>query len=61
LLRYLIPGPDVDRMYAAENPIGPVYPLGGRQGLGWIKDVLSAGTARAVTASRGDVTISLRR
>jgi oxaloacetate decarboxylase alpha subunit len=61
LLRYLIPGPDVDRMYAAENPITPVYPLGGRQGLGWIRDVLSTSSARTVTASRGDVTISLRR
>jgi oxaloacetate decarboxylase alpha subunit len=61
LLRYLIPGPDVDRIYEAGSRIEPVYPLGGRQGLGWIRDVLSAGSARSVTASRGDVTISLRR
>jgi oxaloacetate decarboxylase alpha subunit len=61
LLRYLIPGPDVDRMYEAENPIAPVYPLGARQGLGWIRDVLSAGSARSVTVTRGDVTVSLRR
>ena len=61
LLRYLIPGPDVDAMYAAGNPIEPVYPLGGPQGLGWIKDVLDATSARSVTASRGDVTVALRR
>ncbi len=61
LLRYLIPGPDVDAMYAAGNPIEPVYPLGGPQGLGWIKDVLDTTSARSVTASRGDVTVALRR
>jgi oxaloacetate decarboxylase alpha subunit len=61
LLRYLMPGPDVDRMYEAERPITPVYPLGGRQGLGWIRDVLNATSARSVTASHRGVTISLRR
>jgi oxaloacetate decarboxylase alpha subunit len=61
LLRYLIPGPDVDKMYAACNPITPVYPLGGAQKLGWIRDVIATGSARTMTASRGDVTISLRR
>ena len=61
LLRYLIPGPDVDAMYAAGNPIQPVYPIGGAQGLGWIRDVLETSSARSVTASRGDVSVSLRR
>jgi oxaloacetate decarboxylase alpha subunit len=61
LLRYLIPGPDVDRMYAAERPIAPVYPIGGAQKLGWIRDLLSAGSARTVRASRGDVEVELRR
>lgn len=61
LLRYLIPGPFVDAMYAADNPIQPVYPVGGAQGLGWIKDVLATTSARTVTASRGDVSVSLRR
>jgi oxaloacetate decarboxylase (Na+ extruding) subunit alpha len=61
LLRYLIPGPDVDRMYAAERPIQPVYPLGGAQQLGWIRDLLQARSARTVTASRGDTEVSLRR
>jgi oxaloacetate decarboxylase (Na+ extruding) subunit alpha len=61
LLRYLIPGPDVDRMYAAERPIRPVYPIGGAQGLGWIRDLLQTSTARTVVASRGDVEVSLRR
>jgi oxaloacetate decarboxylase alpha subunit len=60
LLRYLIPGPDVDAMYAAGKPIEPVYPLGGSQGLAWIKDVIDRPAKRAVSASRGDVTIELR-
>jgi oxaloacetate decarboxylase (Na+ extruding) subunit alpha len=61
LLRYLIPGPDVDRMYAAEHPIAPVYPIGGAQQLGWIRDLLSAGSARTIRANRGDVEVELRR
>jgi oxaloacetate decarboxylase alpha subunit len=61
LLRYLIPGPDVDRMYTTKKPIEPVYPIGGAQGLGWIRDLLGARSARTVTASRGNVEVSLRR
>ncbi|MFN8203174.1 MAG: hypothetical protein U0S48_11440 [Solirubrobacteraceae bacterium] len=61
LLRYLIPGPDVDAMYAAAQPIEPIYPLGGRNGLGWLGDVLRNGAGRAITATRGDVTVALRR
>jgi oxaloacetate decarboxylase alpha subunit len=61
LLRYLIPGPDVDAMYAAGTAIEPVYPLGGAQGLGWMRDVMRSADARSVTASRNGVTISLRR
>ena len=61
LLRYLIPGPDVDAMYAAGRGIEPVYPLGGAQGLGWIKQVLDASDARSVTAAHGPVTVALRR
>jgi oxaloacetate decarboxylase (Na+ extruding) subunit alpha len=61
LLRFLIPGPDVDAMYAAASPIEPVYPLGGARGLGWLKDVVASSGGRAVTASRGHVSVSLRR
>jgi len=61
LLRYLIPGPDIDRMYAAARPVEPVYPLGGPNGLGWLKDVLTASSPRRLTASRGRVSIALRR
>jgi oxaloacetate decarboxylase alpha subunit len=60
LLRYLIPGPDVDAMYAAHNPIEPVYPLGGPQGLAWLKDVFD-NRSGSVEASRGGVSISLSR
>lgn len=60
LLRYLIPGPDVDAMYAAGNPIEPVYPIGGPKGLSWIKDVMES-SARSLEASRGEVSIALRR
>jgi oxaloacetate decarboxylase alpha subunit len=61
LLRYLIPGPDVDAMYAAARPIEPVYPLSGPNGLGWLKDVLGCSSARTLAASRGGVSITLRR
>lgn len=61
LLRYLIPGPDVDAMYAAARPIEPVYPLSGPAGLGWLKDVLESSSARSVVASRGEVSVALRR
>jgi oxaloacetate decarboxylase (Na+ extruding) subunit alpha len=61
LLRYLIPGPDVDAMYAADSPIEPVYPLGGARGLSWLQDVMATTAGRAVSATRGPVTVSLRR
>jgi len=61
LLRYLIPGPDVDAMYAANQPIEPIYPLGGPRGLSWLKDVMATSAGRAVHATRGEVTVSLRR
>jgi oxaloacetate decarboxylase alpha subunit len=61
LLRYLIPGTDVDAMYEAAKPIEPVYPLGGAQGLGWIKDLLASGSSKSLTASRSNITVSLSR
>jgi oxaloacetate decarboxylase (Na+ extruding) subunit alpha len=61
LLRYLIPGPDVDAMYAAARPIEPIYPLSGPRGLSWLKDVMDTTAGRAVSATRGPVTVSLRR
>jgi hypothetical protein len=47
-------------MYAAHNAIEPVYPLGGPQGLGWLKDVFD-NPSRSVEASRGGVSIELSR
>jgi oxaloacetate decarboxylase alpha subunit len=60
LLRYLIPEPDVDAMYAANAPIEPVYPAGSSQDLGWIKDVIEKREPSALTATRGNVTVELR-
>jgi oxaloacetate decarboxylase alpha subunit len=61
LLRYLIPKPDVDAMYAADAPIEPLVPSGRRDGLGWMKDVIARSGPRAVTATDGNVTVELRR
>jgi oxaloacetate decarboxylase (Na+ extruding) subunit alpha len=61
LLRYLIPGDDVDKMYAADNPIEPILPIGGPDGVPWIRDVLRARDVRAISASRGGVRMTLRR
>jgi oxaloacetate decarboxylase alpha subunit len=61
LLRYLMPAPDVDAMYAAAQAIEPILPIGGIAGMGWLKDVLHSTAGRSITATRGDVTIALRR
>jgi oxaloacetate decarboxylase alpha subunit len=61
LLRYLIPGPDVDAMYAAARPIEPIFPLSGPRGLSWLKDLMETSAGRQVSATRGGITVSLRR
>lgn len=61
LLRYLIPGEDVETMYEADNPIVPIRPLGGPGGLPWLKDLLRNSEARGVSATRGGVSVTLRR
>ena len=58
LLRYLIPGPDVDAMYAAAKPIEPIHPLGATA---WLRDLMATTAGRAVSATRGAVSVSLRR
>lgn len=60
LLRYLMPEPDVDAMYAADTPIEPVLPVTGPGGLGWLGDVLASTAGRSVSATRGDVSVTLR-
>ena len=30
-------------MYAADNPIEPILPIGGPEGLPWLKDVMGSG------------------
>jgi oxaloacetate decarboxylase alpha subunit len=61
LLRYLIPGPDVDAMYAAARPIEPIYPPGGPSGLSWLRDLMATSAGRAVNVTRAGVSVSLRR
>jgi oxaloacetate decarboxylase alpha subunit len=61
LLRYLIPEPDVDAMYAAATPIEPVFPAASAGELGWIKDVIEKRGPSTLSATRGDVTVELRR
>ncbi len=61
LLRYLIPGNDVDAMYAADRPIEPVLPIGGPDGMPWLRDLLANSEARGISASRGGVGVTLRR
>jgi oxaloacetate decarboxylase alpha subunit len=61
LLRYLIPGTDVDAMYAAARPIEPIHPLGGPRGLGWVNDLMNASAARTVNATRDGISVWLRR
>jgi oxaloacetate decarboxylase (Na+ extruding) subunit alpha len=61
LLRYLIPGEDVENMYRADNPILPIRPLGAPGGLPWLRDLLAHGEARGLSATRGGVSVTLRR
>jgi oxaloacetate decarboxylase (Na+ extruding) subunit alpha len=61
LLRYLIPGPDIDAMYAATRPVEPIYPLSGPRGLSWLKDLMETSSGRSVSATRDGVTVALRR
>lgn len=61
LLRYLMPGNDVDAMYAADNPIEPIRPVGGVDGMPWLRDLLANSEARGLSASRGGVSVTLRR
>lgn len=61
LLRYLIPGDDVDAMYAADNPIEPIRPIPGPDGMPWLRDLLDNSEARGLSATRGGVSVTLRR
>jgi hypothetical protein len=56
-----MPGPDVDAMYAAAKPVEPVYPLAGPSGLGWLGDLLRHPRGRSLQATRGPVSVTLRR
>lgn len=60
LLRYLIPGPDVDAMYAA-GPVPQRLPHEDSSQLAWVRDLVASATARSLSAHSGDVRVSLRR
>jgi oxaloacetate decarboxylase alpha subunit len=61
LLRYLIPGSDVDAMYAAGRPIEPTYPVGGPRGLSWLKDLMVTPAGRTLSVTLDGASITLRR
>ena len=61
LLRYLIPGNDVEAMYAADRPIEPIRPLRAPDGMPWLRDLLTASDVRGLSATRGGVSVTLRR
>jgi oxaloacetate decarboxylase alpha subunit len=60
LLRYLIPGPDVDAMYAA-GPVPQRLPVEDSSQLAWVRDLVASTTARSLSSHSGDVRVSLRR
>jgi hypothetical protein len=45
-------------MYAADNPIAPIQPT---SGVGWLMDMMTTTAGRSVSATRGAVSVSLRR
>ena len=60
LLRYLIPGPDVDAMYAA-GPVPQRLPAETSPHTAWVRDLVASTTARSLSARSGDVAVELSR
>jgi oxaloacetate decarboxylase alpha subunit len=60
LLRYLIPGTDVDAMYAA-GPVPQRIPTDVSPHTRWVRDLVASTTARSLEARSGDVSVSLGR
>ncbi len=60
LLRYLMPGPDVDAMYAA-GPIPQHLPTDVSPHTRWVRDLVASTTARSLSVRSGDVSVSLQR
>jgi oxaloacetate decarboxylase alpha subunit len=58
LLRYMINPSFVDAMYEADRPIEPIVPV---KGFEWAYELMRNDRARAISASLGDVELSLRR
>jgi oxaloacetate decarboxylase alpha subunit len=61
LLRYLIPGDDVDAMYAAGPVRRDLMTATASPHVRWVQDLMTSTTARAVSARCGDLTVSLSR
>ena len=59
LLRYLMPGPDVDAMYAA-GPVPRRLPTTSPH-LQWVRDLVGSTTARSLSARSGDTSVTLLR
>jgi oxaloacetate decarboxylase alpha subunit len=60
LLRYLMPGPDVDAMYAA-GPVPQRLPADVSPHTAWVRDLVASTTARSLSAHSGNVSVTLRR
>lgn len=60
LLRYLMPGPDVDAMHAA-GPIPQRLDVDVSPHTRWVRDLVASTTARSLEVRSGDVSVSLRR
>jgi oxaloacetate decarboxylase alpha subunit len=61
LLRYLIPGGDVDAMFAAGPVQRNLVPPDESPHVRWIRDLMSSTTARSLSARYGDVSVTLSR
>lgn len=61
LLRYLIPGDDVDAMYASGPVARDLLPRDGSPHVQWVRDLMSSTTLRSLSARYSDVTVTLTR
>jgi oxaloacetate decarboxylase alpha subunit len=61
LLRYLIPGSDVDAMYADPAAIAPIRATQSSTDARWLRDLIESTSARSLSVCCGDLSATLRR